>query len=246
MFNFKNRLMEENNGEGGDLPGGEAETPSWYYQTPSEDNQGVAGQGETPPEWFKVDKYKSVDEQAKAYNELATRFGGFEAAPKDDYALPEGIDENSLDGGMIDIVKGLGKEYNMSQKMFNDLVSKVNEYQSGQMEQNKQQAMETLGEKAQARISNVNDWLNVNAPKEMVEIIAPMATSAEAIKVLEFFIGKSKGAKVADQSTQPTSKMTQSEYGEMLMAKDNYGNLKISTDRDYKKKMDEMALNLQR
>ena len=239
--------MSEEQTQAPEQSGGEqqAETPSWYFQAPNDESEGIGGSGEVP-EWFKVDKYQSISEQAKAYNELATRFGGFEAAPKDDYALPEGIDENSLDGGMIDIVKGLGKEYNMSQKMFNDLVSKVNEYQSGQMEQNKQQAMEALGEKAQARISNVNDWLNVNAPKEMVEIIAPMATSAEAIKVLEFFIGKSKGAKVADQSTQPTSKMTQSEYGEMLMAKDNYGNLKISTDRDYKKKMDEMALNLQR
>lgn len=220
------------------------EQPSWYYSAPSDDNQGVAGNGETPPEWFKVDKYKSVDEQAKAYNELATRFGGFESAPTDDYALPEGIEADKLDNGMIDIVKGLGKEYNMSQTMFNDLVSKVNEYQQGQMEQGRTQAMEKLGEKAQERINNVNDWLNVNAPKEIVEMVAPMATSAEAIQALEFFIGKSKGAKVADQNTQPSAKMTQSEYAEQLMKKDNYGNLKISTDPEYKKKMDEMALNL--
>ena len=59
------------------------EQPSWYFTAPSDDNEGVPGNGELPS-WFKVDKYKSVDEQAKAYNELATRFGGFEAAPKDD------------------------------------------------------------------------------------------------------------------------------------------------------------------
>lgn len=219
------------------------EQPSWYFTAPSEDNEGVAGKGELPS-WFKVDKYKSVDEQAKAYNELATRFGGFESAPKDDYTLPDGVEAGNLDSGMIDIVKGLGKEYNMSQTMFNDLVSKVNEYQQGQIEQGRNQAMEKLGAKAQERINNVNDWLNVNAPKEMIEIIAPMATSAEAIQALEFFISKSKGARVADQNTQPATKMTQSEYGEMLMKKDNYGNLKISTDPDYKKKMDELALNL--
>lgn len=237
------RFMEENNGEGGDLGGGEPQQPSWYFSAPSEDNEGVPGNGEVP-NWFRVDKYKSVDEQAKAYGELESRFGAFTGAPKEDYTLPKGINEDSVDAGMIDIVKGLGKEYNMSQAMFNDLVSKVNEYQSGQMEANREQAMQALGENAQERIQKVNDWLNVNAPKEIVEMVVPMATSAEAIQALEFFINKSKGSKVADSNAQPATKMTQSEYAEMLMVKDKFGNLKISTDMDYKKKMDEIALSL--
>lgn len=220
----------------------EAQTPSWYFSAPKDENDtGVAGNGEVP-EWFKVDKYKSVDEQAKAYNELAKRFGGFESAPENDYELPEGVDAEALDNGMLDIVKGIGKEYNMSQTMFNKLITEVNNYQAGQLEENTKMAMEKLGPDAQERISKVNDWLNVNAPKEIVEMIVPMATSAEAIQALEFFIGKTKGTKVADNNTTPQSKMTQSEYAEMLLAQDNHGNLKISTDREYKKKMDELAL----
>ena len=221
-------------------------TPAWYYSAPSDDFQGVPGNGDTPPEWFRVDKYKSVDEQAKAYNELASRFGGFESAPKDDYELPEGIDAESLDEGMIDIVKGLGKEYNMSQKMFNDLVSKVNDYQVAQYENAQKQAMEALGENAEERISNIQNWLNVNAPKEIVEMIIPMATSAESIKALEFFINKSKGSRVADEQARQANTVSQSEYAEMLMAKDKYGNLKISVDKEYKKKMDEMTAQFQR
>lgn len=236
-------MMNENDGEGGDLGGGTE--PTWFYTAPTDDNPGVPGQGETPPDWFQVDKYKSVDEQAKGYKELASRFGGFEAAPTEDYALPEGIDANTLDEGMVDIVKGLGKEYNMSQTMFNDLVSKVNEYQSGQMEAGREQAMEALGEKAQERIQNVNDWLNVNAPKEIVEMVAPMATSAEAIQALEFFIGKSKGAKVADNNARQSEKLSQSDYADMLMAKDSGGNLKIATDPQYKAKIDEITLQMQ-
>lgn len=218
----------------------------WFYQSPSDDKPGVAGMGDTPPEWFRVDKYKSVDEQAKAYNELASRFGGFEAAPTDDYQLPEGIDADSLDAGMIDIVKGLGKEYNMSQTMFNDLIGKVTEYQMNQMETSRQKAMESLGQNAEARIQSVNNWLNVNAPKEIVEIIAPMATSAESIQALEFFINKSKGSKVADSNAQPASKMSQSEYAEMLMARDSRGNLKISVDPEYKAKIDKLTLEMQK
>jgi len=220
--------------------------PAWYYSAPTDDNEGIAGNGDTPPEWFRIDKYKSVDEQAKAYNELASRFGGFESAPNDDYQLPEGIEPDTIDNGMLDIVKGLGKEYNMSQKMFNDLVSKVNEYESVKMEDAQKQAMESLGENAQERISNIQNWLNVNAPKEVVEMVIPMATTAESIKALEFFINKSKGSRVADTQARQPERMSQSDYAEQLMAKDKYGNLKISTDSEYKKRMDELALQFQK
>jgi hypothetical protein len=31
--------------------------PSWYFTAPSDDNEGVPGNGELPS-WFKVDKYQ--------------------------------------------------------------------------------------------------------------------------------------------------------------------------------------------
>ena len=40
---------------------------------------GVKGTGDIP-EWYKADKYKSVAEQAKAYPELLSKFGGFTGA----------------------------------------------------------------------------------------------------------------------------------------------------------------------
>ena len=59
----------------------------WYLA------EGVAGNGE-PPEWFRADKYKTLDEQAKAYVELEKRFGAFTGAPKDGVYkinMPEGF-----------------------------------------------------------------------------------------------------------------------------------------------------------
>lgn len=235
-------MNEADNGEQG--AGGGEETPSWYYTAPNEEagTPGVAGNGDVP-DYFMVDKYKSLDEQAKAYSELAPRFGGFESAPEE-YALPEGIEESAVDDGIMDIFKEVGKEYNMGQKMFNDVVSKITAHQEEMMVANKEAAIEALGADAESRISNVNNWLNVNAPKEIVEKIMPMATTAEAIEALEFFIDKSKGSRVADQNAQPSAKLSQSEYAEQLMAKDQYGNLKVSMDPAYKKKMDELAQNL--
>lgn len=243
---YFNGLMEEaadgteSNGMGGDVT-----VPHWYYSAPNEESAGVPGQGETPPEWFKVDKFKSVDEQAKSYGELEKRFGGFVSAPEA-YELPEGIEADALDEGMVNIVKEIGLENQMSQAMFNNLVGKVHEYQSGQAEAQLAQAKETLGEKADERISNVQNWLNTNAPKEIVDMVVPMANSAEAIRALEFFIDKSKGATMAQTNAQPAAKMSQSEYADALMATDSHGNLKISVDPEYKKKIDQMTLDMQR
>jgi len=244
MLRFnKNVLMDEETGaEAGAGTAGEA-APAWYFTAPGEDSEGVAGSGDVP-DWFMVDKYKSVDEQAKAYPELAKRFGGFEAAPEE-YSLPEGFEETPLDDGLLDIVKQFGKEHHMGQGAFNELVTKATEYQIQQQEQMREQAMQALGENAQQRIDNLNDWVNVNAPKEMVDAIHNLATSAESVQALEFLISKTKGAKVADNNVQPTTKPSQSEYAEMLMKKDASGNLLISTDPEYKAKIDKLTLEMQ-
>lgn len=220
---------------------GEENIPQWYFSAPNEETQseGVAGNGDVP-DWFVVDKYKSVEEQAKGYKELSSRFGGFESAPEE-YQLPEGFEEDAVDNGMLDILKSVGKENQMGQGMFNQLVSQVSEYQNKQIEAQQQQAMEKLGPEAEQRISKVNNWLNTNAPKEMVDIIAPMGTSAEAIQAIEWFIDKSKGTTVADANAQPATKMSQADYAAKLMATDAHGNLRISVDPEYKKEIDALT-----
>ena len=58
---------------------------------------GVVGEGDAP-EWFKADKYKTVSDQAKAYVELESKFGGFKGAPKEGKYEVEGFnfDDNPL------------------------------------------------------------------------------------------------------------------------------------------------------
>lgn len=228
----------ESNGMGVETQTTEA---SWYYTAPQDDAQGIAGNGDMP-EWLKADKYKSVEDQAKAYSELEKKFGGFIGSPKDDYVMPEELAEAPLDEGMVNILKEIGKENNMSQNMFNDLLSRVVDYQAQTGEQAIEQARQQLGADADSRINNVQNWLNTNAPQDIVDKIAPMATSAEAIEAIEWFMSKAKSSKMADTTTVQPSKMTDSEYGEMLMAKDKFGNLKMSTDPQYKKQMDELTM----
>ena len=232
--------MEENT----QAPTEGTEAPSWYYNAPSDDNEGTAGTGDAP-EWFKTDKFKSVNEQAKSYGELEKRFGGFANAPEQ-YELPEGFKEDMLDGNILDIVKTIGKDSNMNQETFSNLVSKVAEYEQSNVEANREQALKDLGENGQTRLDDVSNWLNVNAPKDVIEAITPLISSAEAVNALEFFIDKSKGSKVADSSAQAPMKMSQEDYSNMLMATDSGGNLKMSTSPEYKVKMDELTLQMQR
>ena len=234
-------LEEENNAaqEGVEQQeqGGE-ETPSWCYKAPSDDNEGVGGDGEAP-DWFKVDKYKSIEDQAKAYGELEKRFGDFTGAPES-YDLPEGMEEIA-DDPLFQAVAEIGKESNMGNSTFNKLIEAYQNTMAQQEESYQQQAMEALGENATERIQNVQGWINANLDKGMVDKIVPMATSAESIEVLEHLIGMTKNSNPANpQAVQPV-KMSQSEYAEKLMAKDKFGNLKISTDSSYKREMDELA-----
>ena len=49
------------------------DTPSWFY------DKDIAATGDRP-EWLN-EKYTSAVEQAKGYNELSKKFGGFKGAP---------------------------------------------------------------------------------------------------------------------------------------------------------------------
>jgi len=63
-------------------------------------SKGMQGEGECP-EWFKKSKYGSVEEQAKAYNELHSKFGSFTGSPKDGYKIK--VNDNLKAAGLGDL-----------------------------------------------------------------------------------------------------------------------------------------------
>ena len=76
--------------------------------------EGIKGSGDAP-EWYRADKYKSIADQAKGYNEIEKRLGGFKGSPKDGYQSPEGVEENDA---LLDELKTFAQETNMSQDAF--------------------------------------------------------------------------------------------------------------------------------
>ena len=96
------------NVEGDALEGNENNTPEETSPDGNEENKTpVNANNDTPenqpnepdeeqPEWFMKDKYKSIDEQAKAAFELQKKMGKYWGAPNENYSIEglEGIEES--------------------------------------------------------------------------------------------------------------------------------------------------------
>lgn len=78
------------------------------------------------PDWFMKDKYKTVEDQAKAYKELHTKVSKYWGAPKEDYSL-EGIEGIAKDDPLLSNLAPAFKELGLSQDGFKSLVKHYQE-----------------------------------------------------------------------------------------------------------------------
>lgn len=190
---------------------------SWYL------SEGVNGEGDRP-EWFS-DKYDSVAEQAKGYNELSKRFGGFTGAPEE-YSLnsPEEFGENpngegwfdSHDPG-VDFIKNYAKEQNMSQEAFDALTQGWLRHTVGNLQEAQAAEMQALGPQAGDRLDAIEKYGKANLSPEGFANLKGVVTSAVAVEVVEELIAKSKNAVMVDSAkTQTNTGLTREKLDEMV------------------------------
>jgi hypothetical protein len=189
---------------------------SWYL------SEGVNGEGDRP-EWFS-DKYDSVAEQAKGYNELSKRFGGFTGAPED-YALnaPEEFGEHP-DGSWFDgedanvtFIKDFGREQNMSQEAFDALTQGWLRHTVGNLQEVQAAEMQALGPQAGDRLDAIEKYGKANLSPEGFANLKGVVTSAVAVEVVEELIAKSKNAVMVDSAkTQTNTGLTREKLDEMV------------------------------
>jgi hypothetical protein len=195
------------------------------------------------PEWFKASKYKTIEDQAKAYGELESKLGGFTGKPEE-YTLGEGIEvdaENALFKGLQEI----GGKYNMNNDMYNELISMYNGHAQAEAEAMTASEMAALGENAQGRIQNVQDWVKANMPADMANDTLLLGRTAGEVKALEALIGMTKGTKIAPPDTvTSTPEFSEEAYKEMRFATDEHGRRLMSVDPAYKAKVQKYAQNL--
>jgi len=189
----------------------------WYL------SEGVNGEGDRP-EWFS-DKYDSVAEQAKGYNELSKRFGGFTGAPEE-YTLtsPEEFGDNpngqswfdEHDPG-VDFIKNYAKEQNMSQAAFDSLTQGWLRHTVGNLQEAQTAEMELLGPQAADRLDAIEKYGKANLSPEGFANLKGVVTSATAVAVIEELITKSKNAVMVDSAkTQTNTGLTREKLDEMV------------------------------
>lgn len=169
----------------------EAAAPKWFY------SDGTPGKGE-PPEWFKKDKYVSVEEQAKAYTELEKRFGAFVGAPKDGkYALnlPEGVTGEFEPGHpLLDKFQKFAAKSQLSQEGFDQVIGMLVEYEAMQAP-DIGEIRKQIGENVDTRLTAVTQWAkaNLNA-NEFNDLRAVLGTreAATTFKLIESIVNKTR------------------------------------------------------
>jgi|TARA_R110002050_G_scaffold52147_5_gene119316 hypothetical protein len=194
------------------------------------------------PEWFKADKYKTVDDQAKAYTDLEKKFGSFTGAPEtyeavlSDELTEAGVSINADDPLMANAIE-FAKASNMSQEGFNGMVQLYAENlitENIALEQYKSEQLDSLGAKGAQRIEGINKWVDANMDAESAANLRGVITTSEGVQAIEQLIAKTKNAPVAAADLAPAQSVTQTELDAMYFAKDENGNRKINTDPSFK------------
>jgi len=208
---------------------------------------------ENVPEKFWDNETKSVkhDSVLESYNNLESRFGAFTGAPEAyEFSLSEELAEKGvnldLENPLITKFQEMAKESNMSQDMANQLVNMFVEGQYADVlgaqeaeESRVAEEMSKLGDNAQQRLNNIENWARANLNKEQAEGLAEMATTAASVQAIEALIAKSRNAPMSNQDMNNVSQISQQEIQALQFAKDDNGNRRMATDPEYRKMVQE-------
>lgn len=181
--------------------------------------EAAADDGERP-EWLK-EKYKSVEDQAKAYTEIEKKLGGFTGSPEGEYemTLPEGIGgEFDMEDPRVEWFQAAAKESNMSQETFSEMLHGFvkMEVEANNPEEAKNIEIQALGKNANARLKDLGDWGKGNLTPDQYEGFKSLATSAQGVQVLEALIAKSSEGKMPTSNTVRSPGPTKGALDEMI------------------------------
>ena len=258
LYWLKINKIDEGDGDAGGgggsmLPAGEGPGEG-AIEAARTDDKGIAydkddkvihyGDAERP--WFRKDKYENTDDQAKAYNDAAKMVGEkseLQGAPEGDYELtmPEGVEgEFIADDPLMASFTEVAKEMNLSQESFDKILHAYLSGESGAMQTNVETEIKALGENADRRLQDLSDFGIANLDQTTYDAFRNVATTAAGVQVLEAMMGLTKDHKIPDGNNLElgNSGETPSSLKEMRAKQDDHGNLLMSMDPAYKKKVD--------
>ena len=199
-------------------------------------SEGIKGVGELP-EWSKADKYKSIAEQAKAYTELEKKFGGFTGAPKDGYAIVEGVEaEDALWQELVQF----GERTNMSQSALNDAWAILSAQEQAVEEVSMEMELQKLGDNGVERVKVVEQFMKNSLDSDTYERLRYAVNSAEAVELVESLIKATAPAKLPiDGYVQPGG-ITWEDIEAEMFKKHESGQMLRSVDPNHERKIQRM------
>jgi len=187
--------------------------------------------GETTETTYADGTFKTVSDLEKGYTELRSSYskklGGFDGSPED-YTYNDGIEKN-------DFMETWGKDNQLSNDGMNSLIEGYTNYQNEQAQAYQAEQVKLLGDEAQARMINVNDFLNANiGENHNID-----TQSAAGIESIEKLIAMTKQTAPATQEARPAIDAEQVKA--MRFAIDsNSGARRMSIDPAYRAKVEKL------
>ena len=203
--------------------------------------EGIKGMGEAP-EWYKADKYQSVAEQAKAYNELEKKFGGFKGSPKDGYVAPEGVAEDDV---LLAELTEFAKDTNMSQEAYGRAWELLTAQEQAVEEVTVEQEMAKLGDNATQRLKNVEGFLKNNLDADTYSSVQELVTTADSVKLIEAIVKATVPAKLPIDGGEHPEGLTWADVEAEMFKKDENGNLLRSVDINHERKVQKMMASFE-
>lgn len=205
---------------------------------------------------FVLDKYKAEGrtdqeaalEQAKAYSELQKKFGSFTGAPEEyEFSVPEAAQEHIdieqlKEDPIFNDYKDIAKEIGLNNEGFNRLAELYIKGQLADLEAGeavRAEEMKALGDNAQRRLDNIQDWAKAQLDAEDAQGLLDSLTTAGAVKAVEKMIAKTRNAPQV-QDTPAAPSIDASKLRDMMLAKDEYGNKKMVSDPAYAKEVNRL------
>lgn len=149
-----------------------ASSASWWI------DEGMPGTGDRP-DWL-PEKFKSVADMSKSYNELERRVG---SAPNE-YDMSKGEGWIEPDYGPIQDMLEFAKSKHVPQDVMDKMFESVGKYLD-EFNIDPNEERQKLGDKAEERLQVIDNWAKANFSQETYDALTSNLRTADAIKAIE-------------------------------------------------------------
>lgn len=212
---------DSSNPSGSSEGGGE-----WFWA------EGVKGEGPRPD--YLPEKYKTVEEAAKARSELEKKLGGFTGAPEEYEVEHLGLDP---DQHLLKEIMNVGKEINMSQEGLDKLVGRVLDAQEAEESKSLEEEVSKLGDEGSQIMRQYKYFADNHLKPEENEVVKNWIKSADDLKV---FAAMTKGIYSKPLPTENSTHLHNHHDTVEALDKEIADNIKrFETDETYRKNLRE-------